>query len=297
MKRKIIFDCDNTMGIPACDIDDGLALFCLLASKDIEILGISTTFGNNKTQLVYENTKNMLQELGLSIPVYLGGQGPLDYDSEAARFIAKMSREYKNELEILATGSLTNIAGASLYHKDFYNDIKSLTLMGGIVEDLIFEKKKMDELNFSIDYKSTYQILTKAHNISIMTGNACLDLIFELGEYRENLLKSKKGLYNIGMKSIYATLGEYILDKTKYWFSYNEEIYGIKGFYNWDALAALYLLYPNLFSSHKAKYLLSESDLQRGYLREAICKEGILLNLPRVRDKDGIKEKFYKSFV
>ena len=56
-KRKLLFDCDNTMGIPDCDIDDGLCLLYLLGRKDIELLGISSSFGNNKTAVVYENTK------------------------------------------------------------------------------------------------------------------------------------------------------------------------------------------------------------------------------------------------
>lgn len=292
MKRKIIFDCDNTMGLVGCDIDDGLALLCLLASDEIEILGITTTFGNNQTQIVFENTKRMLRELGIKIPVYMGGHRPMDYDSEAARFIAAMSKEYGQELEILATGSLTNIAAASCYHSDFYKDIKSLTLMGGIVEDLIFEKKKMDELNFSIDYQSSYKILTKAQNIHIMTGNACLDLIFELHEYKSRLLKSQRYLKHMG-----KSLGEYILEKTDHWFSYNAEVYGIQGFYNWDALAALYVLHPDLFSQDVARYALRESDLQRGYLRVSPNEEGVVLNLLRVRDKEGIKESFYASFA
>ena len=61
-KRKIIFDCDNTMGIPGCDMDDGLCLLYLLEREDIELLSVSASFGNNETQVVYENTKKMLVE-------------------------------------------------------------------------------------------------------------------------------------------------------------------------------------------------------------------------------------------
>lgn len=32
-KRKLLFDCDNTMGIPDCDIDDGLCLLYLLGGR------------------------------------------------------------------------------------------------------------------------------------------------------------------------------------------------------------------------------------------------------------------------
>ena len=61
-KRKIIFDCDNTMGIPGCDMDDGLCLLYLLGREDIELLAVSASFGNNRTKVVYENTRTMLRE-------------------------------------------------------------------------------------------------------------------------------------------------------------------------------------------------------------------------------------------
>ena len=299
MKRKIIFDCDNTMGLLNCDVDDGLALLCILANKEVELLAITTSFGNNKTEIVYKNTKAMITDLNLDIPIYLGALEPMDYDNEASKFIAKMVEIYRNEIEILAAGSLTNIAGAYSYNKNFYKELKSITLMGGITEDLIFEKKKMNELNFSIDYKSSYQILTKAHDINIMTGNACLSLIFELKEYRQKLLSSKNKV-NIRTKDdkeFFETLGEYILYKTSHWFDYNEEVYGIKGFYNWDALAALYFLYPFLFKDNIARYNLNESDLKTGYLRISTDDKGIKLNLPSVDKAKEIKDRFYKSIL
>jgi len=33
--KKVIFDCDNTMGVRDCDVDDGLALVYLLGKENI----------------------------------------------------------------------------------------------------------------------------------------------------------------------------------------------------------------------------------------------------------------------
>ena len=46
MITKVIFDCDNTMGQIGWELDDGLALFYILGSSDLELLGITATFGN-----------------------------------------------------------------------------------------------------------------------------------------------------------------------------------------------------------------------------------------------------------
>ena len=54
--RKIIHDCDCTFGINGCDVDDGLALLYLLGDPEAEVLGVTTTYGNNTLEKVYENT-------------------------------------------------------------------------------------------------------------------------------------------------------------------------------------------------------------------------------------------------
>ena len=54
--RKIIHDCDCTFGINGCDVDDGLALLYLLGDPEAEVLGVTTTYGINTLEKVYENT-------------------------------------------------------------------------------------------------------------------------------------------------------------------------------------------------------------------------------------------------
>ena len=130
--KKIIFDCDNTIGVENCDVDDGLTLLYLLGCKDVEILGITNCFGNNETETVYANTLSFLKEIGRSdIKVYKGGLTPGDYDNEATDFIVDTLNS-EDEVHILATGSLTNLAGALVKDEAAFRKVKSITLMGGI---------------------------------------------------------------------------------------------------------------------------------------------------------------------
>ena len=129
--KHIIFDCDNTLGVPDCDVDDGLTLIYLLGCEDITLHGVTTTYGNNKLEVVFENTKKMLKELGREdICLKKGGSCAGDYDNEASEFLVEMANRYPGELSILATGSLTNLGGA--YEKDpqFFEKIKEVVLMG-----------------------------------------------------------------------------------------------------------------------------------------------------------------------
>lgn len=283
--KKIIFDCDNTIGVENCDVDDGLTLLYLLGCKDVEILGITNCFGNNETETVYANTLSFLKEIGRSdIKVNKGGLTPGDYDNEATKFIIDTLNS-EDEVHILATGSLTNIAGALVKDEVAFNKVKSITLMGGITSPLVVGGLTINELNFSVDYEAAYKVLTSGVFISIATGNNCLKVIFEVEKFKENLL------------SFGNEIGKYIVDKTNYWFERNEKKYGIKAFCNWDVTAGSYLASPNNFTDDIAYYKLSKEDLKTGFLRKS--EEGdhnSVLNLPQITDEEGFVREVYRGF-
>ncbi len=112
---KVIYDCDNTMGLPNKDVDDGLTLMYLLGSKKIHLLGVTNTFGNSHIDDVFAATTKLFKDLHITnIPLKKGAAENSDRRSEAATFLVDMVNKYPNEMTILATGSLTNLYGAYL---------------------------------------------------------------------------------------------------------------------------------------------------------------------------------------
>lgn len=299
--KKIVFDCDNTFGTKDCDVDDGLALMYLLGSRDAELLGVTSTYGNNNLDVVQAVNLRMLGELGRQdIPVKRGGEKRGDYQSQAADFLAEMADRHPGELSVLATGSLTNLRGAYERDRHFFEKVKEIVLMGGITGPLVFDKKVMDELNFSCDPPASWTVLTKGRNVSVITGNNCLKALFTKQEYRERF--SKKG----------NRAAAYIMEKTDYWFGYNEEDYGIPGFYNWDVTAAAYLMHPELFADDVKCLRLSEQDLETGYLRmdtdgglngmtdrmaDKTAGERCTCNLPVIGDVKAFKDNIYETWL
>lgn len=282
--KNVIFDCDNTYGVKDCDVDDGLTLIYLLGNKNVNLLGVTTTYGNNKVEVVYPNTINMLKDLKVNdLSVLKGGSNPTDLDNEASDYLVKMANEYNGELSILATGSLTNLYGAYLKDNTFFAKVKEIVLMGGITEDLIFAKKKMDELNFSCDAMAAYIVLTKGKNVSVITGNNCLKVLVTRDDYDREL-------------SDYSNpIVKYIKEKVDYWFDYNLEHFGINGTYNWDVTAAVYLMRPELFRDDVYKMNLSVEDLQSGFLRvseDNNCK----LNLPIIYKEELYNKDIYDTW-
>lgn len=282
--KKIIFDCDNTMGIENCDVDDGLALMYLLGCPDADVMGITATYGNNRLDIVMGCIQKMLKDLGREdIPVKKGGAARGEYVSEAADFLVETVNKYPGEISILATGSLTNLGGAYRKDKTFFEKVKEIVLMGGITSPLVFEKKIMDELNFACDPAASYDVLTKGKNVSVITGNNCLKILFEKEEY--------KTLFKSGNPA-----AEYIKNETDYYFKYNENDYGIMGFYNWDVTAAVYLMHPELFTDNKKKFEISKEDLESGFLRES-TDNNCMLNLPEIGEEGIFKKNIYDTWM
>lgn len=283
--KHVVYDCDNTFGVKDCDVDDGLALMYLLGCPEAKVHGITATYGNNRLDVVYNTCRNMLKDLGREdIPVKMGGERCRAYESEAADYLAEMADQYAGSLSILATGSLTNLRGAYERDNHFFEKVKEIVVMGGITSPLVFEKKVMDELNFSCDPFATWTVLTKGRNVSVITGNHCLKVLFTRDEYKERLFGSDN------------RAAAYIREKTDYWFGYNEEDYGIGGFYNWDVTAAAYLMNPELFADERKTLLVSTDDLKRGYLQEA--KEGnCVCNLPVIGEEKAFKDHIYDAWM
>ncbi len=277
---KIIFDCDNTFGVKNCDIDDGLALLYLIG-KDVNILGITATYGNSDIDTVYDNTKVMLKELKKDIPLFKGCEKAGIYESEAVDFLVQKADELRGELVILATGSLTNIYGAYLKDNEFFNKVKEICLMGGISEDLIINGKLMKELNFSCDAKAAYGVLKNAKNLSIATGNNCLSAFFSHKEHEKRL------------KNANLEIARYIYENTNYWYEYMKR-YDLKGFYNWDVVSAAYLLDKSLFKDNYVIINPDEESLKEGRLFGN--GDEIKVNLPKLISNEAFEENVYKTY-
>lgn len=286
-QKKIIFDCDNTMGVKGCDVDDGLALLYLLGEGNREICGITTTYGNSDIETVYHNTSKMLQEIGRpGINLFKGCPNPGVLESEAADFIVETVNAYPGQISILATGSLTNLRGAYLKDQDIFTKIPQIVLMGGITQKLIINGKVLDELNFSCDPAATALVLEQGNNMSVITGNHCLDAYFSGEEFAQKL------------KTCSKPVARYIWDKCNYWFEDMMETFELDGFHNWDVVAAAYLIRPELFDDKEIMITPNVSLLKQGWLvYQSGDRQKSTVNTPKIKNINSFKERIYNAWL
>ena len=295
--KKVIYDCDNTMGLDNRDIDDGLALVYLVENKDVELLGVCTTYANDSLEYVHKQTLELVEDLGINLNVYKGrgkfemndytGFGYKRFEddgnfesNEAAKFIVEMANKYPNEIDLLATGSMQNLYDAYMIDNEIGEKLNSVVLMGGITGDLYFGDKIMKELNFSVCPKGAEVAIKKYKNVSILTGNRCMDV-----EFGTNELDKVKALGN-NIKN------EFIINKIEKWMREFKEKYNYDSIVLWDVIAAIYLMNPDMFRDDFMSIVSTEEDLFEGRLVEG--ESATRVNIPIVLDDKKINDEMIK---
>lgn len=251
--KRIILDCDNTMGVRGCDVDDGLALLYLVGNPErCAVEGLCTSFGNSDIDTVDGNTRRLLREWGLDLPVFRGAAAAGDTDTDAARFLAEACAESPGEISALVTGSTTNLLGAWRRDPSFFHNVANITFMGGITESLVINGRIMDELNLSCDPKATLAALSSPAPVAIATAQHCLPA---------HVTRKLLGRHFSEKSWLARTID--------YWFAAMGDRYAWDGFAVWDQVAAAALVKPELFEPESMAVTLDERMLSIGYLEAA----------------------------
>jgi inosine-uridine nucleoside N-ribohydrolase len=152
MAIKLIIDTDP-------GIDDAMALFYAIADPAIDLLALTTVFGNVTTAQATRNALFLLKTAGVDVPVAQGlsqprklpaflpsahvhgseGFGTLQVPKQMAQvipqsapeFLVRMARKHKGELVLSAIGPLTNVAAALDIDPEFCRNLKRIVIMGG----------------------------------------------------------------------------------------------------------------------------------------------------------------------
>jgi inosine-uridine nucleoside N-ribohydrolase len=145
---KLIIDCDPGH-------DDAVAI--LLAARHLELLGITTVFGNQRVARTTENALRLLALAGLDVPVARGFdealvEPPLDaaavhgatgnaavlpapvaepQEVHAVEFLIEQARAHQGELVVAITGAQTSVAVALRLERRLRRWLRAITIMGG----------------------------------------------------------------------------------------------------------------------------------------------------------------------
>lgn len=248
--HKVILDCDNTLGLPFKEIDDGLALLYLLGRPDIEIMGVTTVFGNGSMVQSYEQTRQLFHAFGRDdITIYRGAEKAGDTTTEAARFLAEMCIAHPGEISMIATGPLSNLLSAQKFNGDFFSNLKQIVCMGGYLEPLRIGWRDVAELNLSADAKASWAVFNSLCPVTVMSAQLCLQVSFGWRDFRRVSFLDKN--LRLAIRNWLIAFGLFCATDR---------------FYLWDLLPTVYISYPGLFEQRQVIIHSTVEDLHHGWL-------------------------------
>lgn len=301
-KTKMIIDCDT-------GIDDALAITYILANPDIELLGITATYGNVSVDQSAENSLLLTQLLGREdIKVYKGcyhsyetdfyqhdyfpedvhghnGIGDVDLgtprreaeETSAIDFIVDSAKKYGPELHLVFVGPLTNCAECIKKDAEAMKSVGNITIMGGALT-VMGNRNIYAEANIGDDPIAAKYVFGSDIKLKIIPLDATLRTLFRVSDIKEwkDINEAGKDLYEIAR---YYYVHEYG----------DENIGGAMH----DPLAAFASYDPSIISRwYECNMTIEESGRMIGSFEE--------LNLPEKRHKvalDVDASRFTETYI
>lgn len=164
IRRRVLLDTDI-----GGDIDDALCLSWLLTQPGCELMGITTVCGHplNRARVA----SALCRVAGRDIPIRYGldprtpngwypapeGEGRLpfwphdaDIPGGAVELLYHVLRGFPGQVDVLAIGSLTNLAALVARHPDAPRLARSLWAVAGVFDEALYQSPEMPYLNWNV---------------------------------------------------------------------------------------------------------------------------------------------------
>ncbi len=256
-----------------------MAIFYALESEALEVVGLTSVFGNVDTKLATQNALRLLEIAGRSdIPVAQGTKKPLDrpysgpvphihgedgqgnihlpppekkpIDQSAAEFIVEQVAAHPGEISLVPIGPLSNIALALRLRPQIANEVKRVVLMGGAAlvqgninpasEANIYNDPEAADIVFSAGWDITMVGLDVTHKI-LMSQD-------QIARFEQSNKKTSQHISNV--LPLYVEFAHKALGKP--------------GMYLHDPSAIAYMINPSLFETQQYPLKVETQGISRG---------------------------------
>jgi inosine-uridine nucleoside N-ribohydrolase len=269
--RKVILDADP-------GIDDAMAILFALRSPALDVLGITTVFGNADLEVGTANALRLVELVGRAVPVAPGAAHPLvlpkapppafvhgadglgdvaapspsakAVDTSAAAFIVTTVRQHPGEVTLLAVGRLTNLALALALEPELPTLVKEVVLMGGsayaggnvtpVAEANVWGDPHAADIVMGAPWKVTMVGLDVTHRVRLRD---------------DRLLR---------MAAKDERVGGFVYRVSRFYKQFHESMGVTDGFYVHDPSAVAYAIDASLFTTEKARIRVVTEGLAVG---------------------------------
>lgn len=256
MAHKIILDTDP-------GIDDAMAILAAIAHPEIELLGLTTTFGNVSVAQACMNALTLVEMAEAEVPVCIGESWPMhcdpmpfpdfvhgmdglgdqflppphrrQHDQFAAPFIIEQVRKYPGEITLVAVGPLGNLAHILELDPGIAKLVKQVVIMGGTIAHA-GNVSPVAEANMFADPHAADNVMGAEWPL-VMVG---LDVTY-------TVLLDRKLFSYIAANN--RKVGSMLHRAADFYIDFYQHEHKVPGCYGHDICALAYVLKPELFET------------------------------------------------
>ena len=189
--QEVILDMDP-------GVDDALAIILAMRSPELNVLGLTTVSGNVPVELGTQNALKLLELVGRpDVPVFEGASRPIEGEpayayhvhgesglgdaelppprvasqGDAVTYLLDTIAERGEQLTIIATGPLTNLAHVEERQPGILKKVKEIVVMGGAVHEA-GNMTPTSEFNFHVDPLAARSVVTSGARIRLVPLDA-----------------------------------------------------------------------------------------------------------------------------
>ena len=263
-------------------VDDAVALYFALAHPDIDVIGVTTTFGNVSVQQATTNALYLTRIAGYHVPVAPGVPAPLykalgkhpDFihgsdglgnlrnrinvggiaePESAAEFIVRTARQHPGEVTLVAVGPVGNLAQALRLEPQLPGLLKQVVLMAGtisepgnvspVAEANVWNDPEAADLVFTAGWNLTMVGLDVTHRVVLPST-----LFVHLAQHHRHVAMS--------------TLLHAVMYYCDFHLATRPEVG--HGCYGHDVLALVWLVAPELFKTRSGRIRVATEGIGNG---------------------------------
>ncbi len=276
-RKRVILDVD-------LGIDDAVALLLAHYAPAIDLVGVTTVFGNTSLEKGTRNTLYMKDKFGIAADVYVGAAAPLYHpakpiptfvhgenglgDTEgdmtpkskasklsAPEFIARTILDNPGEISVISVGPFTNLMMARLLEPEIVDKVADIIVMGGAAgfAGELGNATTVAEANAINDPHAMSALFRYAWPVT-MVG---LDVTYTAdGSFDEG--------YLCGLAADAGEAGAFVERINRFYMKFYEKSRGVKATFQHDSIAVAYAIAPELFETRRGKVKVITEGFAKG---------------------------------
>ncbi|CZF86899.1 nucleoside hydrolase [Grimontia marina] len=257
MTTKIILDTDP-------GIDDAMAILFAEASPEIELVGLTTVYGNADIDISTRNALYLKQRFGFKCDVAQGASKPLKRQPVGAsiavhgengfgdvkikaptisadprpahQYIIETVKASPGEITLVAVGPLTNLALALEQAPEITKLVKEVVIMGGAfgTHEHTGNVTPFAEANVYDDPHAADTVFTADWPVTVIGLDVTHEAFFST-DYIDTL------------RDTCGDVGEFVWDISRFYLDFYKSRMGVNGCFVHDSSAIAYVIDPSLF--------------------------------------------------